>query len=152
MDKPVVVLILSERCGACINFKKKILPELEKEILNDSNLKLVVLNFPDMSIPSSNNNVGIYHPGLKNAFVRFFPTIALFPGNLWNNSNTKLEGVVKHGEEQNPNVDYSKSSILKWIYETIKDNSLFSYKETEKSNIAFTRGQFKHSKIDETEL
>jgi len=150
MDKPVIVLILSERCGACINFKRKILPELKEELENDSKIKTVILDFPEMAIPSINNKVGVYHPELRNGFVRFFPTIALFPGNLWNYHDTKLKGVVKHGDEENPRVDYSKSSILKWIKETIKDNDLFEIGN--ESYIVPTYGQFKNSKIDETEL
>ena len=151
MDKPVLVFILSERCGACINFKHSTLPLLEKELVKNPNLNVVVLNFPDMMIPASNPKVGNYHPGIKNGLVKFFPTMALFPGSLWNNHNSKLQGVVKHGDEENPQIDYSKTSILDWIQTTLKTNPLFS-STVDSSYMVPTYGQFHSSKIDESEL
>jgi len=153
MNKPVLVFILSERCGACLNFKRKMLPELQDELAKNNMINFVILDFPDMSIPASNPSVGNYHPELKNGFVRFFPTIALFPGNIWNDHKSRLKGVVKHGDEEVPRVDYSKASVFNWIEDTIKNNSLFvNGNNFSKKMIIPTYGQFKSSKIDETEL
>lgn len=124
MNKPVLVLVMSEKCGACQNFKRKALPELEKELKNDSRFKFVSLDFPDMTVPN-NKDGKEFHPELRNGFVEFFPTFLLFPGNLWNDKNSKLKGVAKHDLKINPNVDYSKNSIISWIEETLKTNPLF---------------------------
>ena len=151
MNKPVVVIVLSQRCGACMNFKRK-LPDLKSALENDTRIKTVVLDFPEMAIPKYNNDVGIYHPELRTGFVKFFPTIALFPGNIWNSHEMKLKGVVKHGDEEAPpKVDFSKSSVMKWINETIKDNPIFENSEN-KTYVVPTYGQFKNTKIDESEL
>ena len=124
MDKPVLVLVMSEACGACQNFKRKILSDLEKDLRNDSRVRFVVLEFPTMAIPQ-NKDGREYHPELRNGFVEFFPTFLLFPGNLWNNKDSKLKGVAKHSLKKNSQVDYSKSSILSWIDETLRKDSLF---------------------------
>lgn len=125
MNKPVLVLVMSQQCPACQNFKKKMLPELEKEFKNDNRFRFVVLDFPKMEIPI-NKDGKEYHPELRNGFVEFFPTFLLFPGNLWNNKDSKLKGVAKHVLSKNPKPDYSKASILGWIDETIKRDPLFT--------------------------
>ena len=154
MNKPVLVLVLSKTCGACANFKRKTLPDLENEFAGNNSINFVVLDFPDMSVTSSNPSVGNYHPELRNGYVRFFPTVALFPGNLWNDHKSKLKGVVKHGDENPPQIDYSKTSIVEWVNDTVKNNSLFSnsnYKPM-KPYVVPTYGQFHSTKIDETEM
>lgn len=150
MNKPVVVIVLSQTCGACMNFKRK-LPDLKSALENDTRIKTVILDFPEMSIPKFNNDVGVYHPDLRTGFVKFFPTVALFPGNIWNSHETKLKGVVKHENDEMSKIDYSKSSILKWINETINNNLLFENSEN-KTYVVPTYGQFKNTKLDETEL
>lgn len=123
MSKPVLVLVMSDMCGACQNFKRKLLPDLERELKRDSRFNFIVLNFPEMAIPSNGKD---FHPELKNGFVEFFPTFILFPGHLWNNRNSKLQGVPKHSMKNNPKVDYSKSSILSWVNDTINNNPMFN--------------------------
>jgi len=152
MNKPVLVLVLSKTCGACANFKRKILPELEQEFGSSSNVNLVILDFPEMAIPSFNPSVGNYHPGLRNGFVHFFPSVALFPSNLWNDHKSSLKGVVKHGDEENPKIDYSKPGIVNWVNDTIKRNPLFDNYKSHENYIVPTYGQFHSSKIDESEL
>ena len=125
MNKPVVVLVMSQMCGACQQFKKKMLPELKKELENDPRVKFVILDFPEMGVPINKEGKD-YHPELRNGFVKFFPTFLMFPGYLWNNKDSKLKGVAKHDLEKNPNVDYSKASILSWIDNTIKKDPLFT--------------------------
>ena len=162
MNKPVLLLVMSKQCGACAHFKRKILPELEKELKNDSRINFIILDFPEMMVPVT----GSHHPELKNGFVRFFPTFILFPGNLWNNHKSKLKGVIKHGDELQPRVDYSKNSILTWINETLK-NPIFIDYNNEKNMGAFaksidngrfivptigTYNRFKNTRLDETEL
>jgi thiol-disulfide isomerase/thioredoxin len=168
MNKPVLVLVMSQQCPACSNFKKKMLPELEKEFKNDSRIRFVLLDFPKMEIPISKDGKD-YHPELRNGFVEFFPTFLLFPGNLWNNKDSKLKGVAKHVLSKNPKPDYSKASIVNWIDETIRKDPLF----TNNSNVILadntkpmapkqledgkylvptygTYNRFKASRIDET--
>ena len=154
MNKPVLVLILSKMCGACGNFKRKMLPELEQEFASNSNINLVILDFPEMGISPSNPSVGNYHPQLSNGYVKFFPTIALFPANLWNDHKSKLKGVVKHGDEETPKIDYSKTSIINWVNDTIRQNSLFNNYKNVKTDkyVVPTYGQFHSSKIDDSEM
>ena len=151
MNKPVLVLVMSQKCGACQNFKRKMLPDLENILKNDPRIQFVLLDFPEMAIPL-NKDGKEYHPELRNGFVEFFPTFLLFPGNLWNNKDSKLKGVAKHDMKKNPQVDYSKSSILSWIDETIDKDPLFSSTSTEGNFIVPTYGtynRFRATKVDE---
>lgn len=150
--KPVLVFVFSQKCGACINFKRKVLPELEAALVTNPNINIVVLEFPEMAIPNQDPDVGEYHPDLKNGFVRFFPTIALFPGDIWKDHKGKLKGVIKHGDEDVPKVDYSKNGILKWIDDTLRNHHFFSNTVKTKKYVVPTYGQFYSTKIDETEL
>jgi thiol-disulfide isomerase/thioredoxin len=168
MNKPVLVLAMSEKCGACLQFKRKMLPELEKELNDDPRIKFVVLDFPEMLIPQNLPGVN-YHPELRNGFVRFFPTFILFPGNLWNNHKSKLKGEIKHGDEAKPRPDYSKPSIFSWIDETLKTPLFSNDTQIEKiktkgtlskslNNGKYvvptvgTYNRFKNTRLDESEL
>lgn len=158
MNKPIVLLVMAKTCSACVNFKRKLLPELEKELSADSRITYQIVEFDDMQIP----NTGKHHPELKNGFVRFFPTLMIVPANLWNNHKSKLKAVVKHGDEERPNVDYSKASILSWINDTITKNPLFQSGEKnfgplsksleDGRHVIPTYGQFRNSKVDESEM
>lgn len=145
-NKPILLFVVSSSCGACVNFKRKVLPDLEKELEKDSRLSYQIAEFEDMRFQKPINVNP--HPELKH-FVRFFPTLMVVPANLWNNHKSKLKAVVKHGEEENPNVDYSKNGILSWVNETLK-NPLFSNVEKSETYIIPTYGQFRHSKIGDT--
>ena len=159
MSKPILLFLMSKTCSACVNFKRKVLPELEKELSNDSRLTYQIIEFNDMQVTPNEK----HHPELKNGFVRFFPTLMLVPSNLWNNHKSKLKAVVKHGDEERPNVDYSKAGILAWVNETITKNPLFT-NSSEKNfgplskslpdgkHYVPTYGQFKNSKLDESEM
>src|SRR5665647_1415124 len=117
----VLVLVMSQKCGACQRFKKS-LPELEKPLNNDKRFEFVVLEFDDFTIPAPKGNQ--YHPELRN-FIKWFPSFILFPSNLWNNHKSTLKGVIKHGDEATPKIDYSLSSLNSWISEALK-NPMFS--------------------------
>ena len=156
MNKPVLVLVMSQKCGACHNFKAKMLPELEKDLKNDNRFRFLVLDLPDMGVPKTGRDIAgnEFHPDLKNGFVQFFPTFLLFPGNLWNDKNSRLKGVPKHDMEKNPKVDYSRASILSWIDSTIETDPLFSNsfpKTNKKEYVVPTYGtynRFKGTKTD----
>lgn len=117
-----LVLVMSEVCGACQQFKKNMLPALKNDLENDSRFNFIIKEFPTMVIGPPKNNE--YHPELRN-FVRFFPTFIVFPEHLWDNPKSKLKGIVKHGSEENPKIDYSKNSLNNWINESLK-NPMFS--------------------------
>jgi len=125
MNKPVLVLVMSRKCGACQNFKSKELPELEAELRKDDRFRFLTLEFPDMAVPT-NITGKEFHPELRNGFIEFFPTFLLFPGNLWNDPKSRLKGVAKHDLKKNPRVDYSKASIFAWIDDTLKRDPLFN--------------------------
>lgn len=124
MAKPVLVLVMSKMCGACQNFKAKMLPELEKELKKDPRFRFIILDFPNMAIPLDKSGKE-FHPNLRN-FIEFFPTFLLFPGNLWDDPSSNLKGVAKHELKKNPNIDYSKSSLNSWIEDTLKRDPLFN--------------------------
>ena len=124
MNKPILLIVMSEKCGACQGFKKKMLPDLEKEFRNDGRVRLEVLDFPDFGIPTKLEGKE-YHPELKNGFVEFFPSMFLVPANIWNNKDTKLKLVPKH-KGPNPKIDYSKASVSSWVDETLKKDTLFT--------------------------
>jgi hypothetical protein len=156
-NKPILLFVVSSVCGACVNFKRKMLPELEKELSNDPRLTYQIVEFEDMQFRKPINVTP--HPDLK-GFVKFFPTIMLVPANLWNDRSSKLKAVVKHGDEESPNIDYSKNSILSWINTSLK-NPIFQ-NEVDRSNQSSrshengrytipTYGQFRHSKVDESD-
>ena len=111
-----LVIVMSEKCGACQNFKKRMLPDLEEALKSDSRVDLVILDFPEMAFPNP-EDFGYYHPGLKNGLVEFFPSMFLFPADLWEDPSSNLQGVAKHTMALNPQVDYSKSSVKAWIDE-----------------------------------
>jgi hypothetical protein len=159
MSKPILLFVFAKNCSGCINFKKRVLPELEKELSSDSRLTYQIIEFNDMQVTPNEK----HHPDLKNGFVRFFPTLMLVPSNLWNNHKSKLKAVVKHGDEDPPKVDYSKVGILAWVNETITKNPLFtgnsekSFGPLSKSlpdgkHVVPTYGQFRNSKLDESEM
>jgi len=99
------------------------LPDLRETFEDDNRFRFVVLDFPEMMIPPSKDGKE-FHPELRNGFVEFFPTFILFPGNLWNNKDSRLKGVPKH-KGTTSKVDYSKASILAWIDDTLRRNPLF---------------------------
>ena len=117
-----LVLVMSDVCGACQQFKRTMLPALKADLENDSRFNFVIKEFPTMDIGLPKN--GDFHPELRN-FVRFFPTFILFPEHLWDNPKSKLKGIVKHGNEESPKIDYSKNSINNWVNESLK-NPMFS--------------------------
>ena len=125
MSKPVLVLVMSHKCGACQNFKRKALPDLERELRKNQTFEFVILNFPEMMIPARLPNME-FHPQLRNGVVEFYPTFLLFPGDLWWDDSSELRGVAKHNLKTNPNIDYSKKSILNWIEDTLKTNEIFT--------------------------
>jgi hypothetical protein len=112
-----LVLVMSEQCGACQQFKARLLPTIQRDLENDHRFKFVILEFPTMRVNPPKNNE--YHPDLRN-FIKWFPTFIMFPSNLWENSRSKLTGVIKHGDEENPKIDYSRNSLFSWIDETLK--------------------------------
>ena len=125
--KPVLLIVTSKSCGACTNFKKRQLPELEKELKTDDRITIETLDYPDFNVSAE----------LK-PYIKFFPSIMLIPGNLWNTK--KLKGIVKHGDEDMSKlkIDYSVNSIKKWIDETLK-NEMFQSSLPERLNGPLTR-------------
>lgn len=143
MGKPVLLLVMSEACGACQKFKATSLAGVEREINNNGKVELLKLEFPIMNIPSDDKDAGFeYHPNL-NQFVAWFPIFILFPDNLWFDKGSKLKGVVKDKEEVDKSMeerrrgimpkpgdkrypDYSKASIIEWINNTLNRDPLFT--------------------------
>lgn len=143
MSKPVLLLVMSQTCGACQKFKATALPGIEREIEKDGKVELLKLEFPTMQLNSDDKDSDFeYHPSLPQ-FAGWFPIFILFPENLWFDKGSKLKGVTKDKEEIEKSMedrrkgilpkpgdkkypDYSKSSIMEWIDSTLKTNSLFN--------------------------
>ncbi len=143
MGKPVLLLVMSDTCGACQKFKVTALPSIEKEIKKQGNVELLKLEFPIMQISTDDVDSKFeYHPEL-NKFVTWFPTFILVPDNLWFDKGSKLsclvkdkEGVDKSMEDRRKGIvpqpgdkrypDYSKDSILDWIKTSLSSDSIFT--------------------------
>ena len=129
-----LVLVMSEQCVACQNFKRKALPDLEKELRKNPKFEFIVLNFPEMMIPARLSGMD-YHPQLRNGIVQFYPTFILFPAELWKDSRSELKGVPKYTDQmlKTTPIDYSKKSILTWVDETLQKDPLFTQKNNKKN-------------------
>jgi len=125
--------------------------KLIKALQNDGSVRIRSIIIDDMRDFTLGNE---YHPQLQSK-VHFFPTFILFPGNLWNNHKTKLKGIIKHGDEPQPKIDYSKNSVLSWINDSLK-NSLFSSEKYSSDKYVVptlgTYNRFKNTRLDENEL
>jgi len=126
-SKPVFVLIMAKTCGACQNFKRRIWSTLKKELIESDKVDIVEIEVPTTaSAPSTTK----YHKDLRK-FIGWFPTMSLFTGYSWNNPASTLKGIIKNGKMVNNRVetigkpDFSKNSVLEWIYNNLSTNEMF---------------------------
>lgn len=130
--KPVLVLITSEKCGACKHFKQKIWPRLGMYLRKDTRFEVVEIHVMDTA-----NEIRRVHTDLVR-FVGWFPTIMLFTGESW--VSTLLKGKVLNGEFIGDRITHYQDipikikeqvllehrRIYEWIEKTLQDEMFSS--------------------------
>lgn len=122
-DKPVIVFITAKTCLKCVSFKKTVIPELRDKIKNLKNVEIDYVDY-ETTIPTDKENV---HPDIVK-FIKFFPSVMIFPKSLWKNHNRNLKGIT-YGVEKNSiinNIKINTETIHNWILENINDNMFSS--------------------------
>jgi hypothetical protein len=133
--KYILVAVLSQQCGHCVNFKANHGDALQELINKRSDLKLVMIDTPTLSsgIPSK------YPKSLKN-YVSWYPSFVLFPKDNWSKSIVSdiplSGGAVFNGKiDKNGKLEYESSgkqlnpeSIIQWIDSQIKSGKVLPLK------------------------
>jgi hypothetical protein len=133
--KYILVAVLSNQCGHCVNFKANHSDYLQELINKRSDLKLLMIETPTLSsgIPSK------YPKSLKN-YVSWYPTFVLFPKDSWSKSIVSdiplAHGAVFNGKiDKNGKLEYENSgkqlnaeSIIEWVDSKIKSGSVLPLK------------------------
>lgn len=138
MVKPVFVLIMSESCGHCANFKAKRWPGIKEKLLKDGKVDVVEITLQDSTVKPGKE----YHPQLAK-YIGWFPIMMLFNGNDWKNHGSNLRGIIKNGKLTNngvetvpdgdKQVDYSPKSILSWVNQNVENNAILKGGITQES-------------------
>ena len=147
-NRPVFVLITSKVCPSCHGFKKKVWPDLRRELEHEDKVKIITIDVPTLD---SKPDPDKYHPDLKR-YIGWFPTVSLFPASSWRDRSSELKGIIKDGRiipaghDKNgkfqpervaivvkPNV--TKNSILNWVDKTLNENRLFNPSLAEQNSI-----------------
>lgn len=126
-DGPTFVVIIAGNCNACNIFKQYVKSKLFEQLESEDVINIITFEFETLAkvkiLPEM-------HKGLIK-FARYLPTLFLTTGQLWNNPESKLEGVI-YGRREIGGItqpmsefplDYNK--IYNWINEQLKDNILF---------------------------
>jgi hypothetical protein len=125
-SKFVMVLLMSDACGHCTNFKNTQLSTLKSQLKSIlPNVKLVEISLPTMSSPIPDP----YPPSLKQ-FAKWFPTLLMFSQEAWSTSSIAphpplTSGHVFNGKFINGNVEYSPEAqmnvenIIQWAKQRI---------------------------------
>lgn len=142
MSKPVLVLIMSKTCGACIGFKRDKWGDLKNYLIKRNDVDIV-----EITVDPPSTTLEQYHPDLAK-YVGWYPTILLFSGSNWSNKSSSLKGFVKNGKLEGDKVtnvpfevngmkkqiDYSPDSIGKWIDNNINNLDTETTKNNTKNN------------------
>jgi len=117
----VLVIIMSDACGHCVNFKNTQLATLKRRIAKEfDNVKVEEITLPTFSsdLPEK------YPPSLKN-LISWFPMFMLCDGENWssacNNKKNLSKFIVFNGEMSNgkPQIKskyaLNAENILKWM-------------------------------------
>lgn len=133
-SRPVFVLSTAKTCPACQRFKENTWSELKTELEKTGKVQVVTV---ELETTNSKPSTTKYHPDLKR-FIGWFPTMALFPADKWNNHKTALIGIVKNGKLVRPTettperveivgkINLSKDDILKWVDYTLSNDKFFN--------------------------
>ena len=142
-NKHILVLVTSKSCHYCKKFKPGIWKSLQNKFEKYPNLKVVEI---ELETNNSQPSQIEYHPDL-NKFIGWFPTLMLFPQNLWKNYKTTLQGKVFNGEfvfdkklnkdviaYVSRNENFTELSILTWYNTIIKKDPLFNNNNNNNNN------------------
>ena len=88
--KPMLVLVTSEKCGACKAFKSNVWPRLGTYLKKDPRFDVT-----EVHVMSNTNEIRRVHTDLLR-FVSHFPTLIMFTGASW--LSTSLIGTVLNAE------------------------------------------------------
>ena len=151
---PLFVLTTSEGCGACVNFKTNTWPSLKKKLLQDNRINVLEINVSNTSNKPDPNK---YHKDIGR-FVGWYPTMALFPHDRWNDKESDLIGIVKDGKLVPPSVDkngktvpehiepmainLSERNILGWVNHTLTKDPIFTSRYNNTNNTNNTNNNF----------
>ena len=133
--KYVLVAVLSQQCGHCVNFKNNHASNLQELLNKRSDIKLLMIDTPTLSsgIPAK------YPKSLKN-YVSWYPSFILFPNDSWSKSLVSeiplTNGAVFNGKiDKNGKLEYESSgkqlnaeSIVEWCDSKIKSGSVLPLK------------------------
>lgn len=116
-----LVLILAGDCGACINFKKTVLPNLKVPV------PVLTVAYPSLksSLPTRTTTGENVPTSLQN-YIQYFPTLMLVNKNDWNSG--RLNPVVY---DSNQGID--TKSIVNWVNKNVERNqnrNSFNYPKT----------------------
>lgn len=132
-NKPTLLIVTANGCGACAKFKASFYESLIANIKSENLVNLELLHMPDISATLPDDLKLKYHPQLLN-YTKWFPMIILFTAESWNNFDLNLDGVVFGGQFNDgelspiPNYKFSETVILAWISNQLKTNPLFKPK------------------------
>lgn len=146
-NKNIFLLVTAGDCFHCNGFKKNVWPNLKSKLDKRNDIQIIHIELPLLSSTISKTE---YHRDLSK-FIKWYPTIMLFPSSLWNNFNSKLEGEVMNGKfvkdviefDKESKIGYTEISIIDWINKTLSTNSLFKsnfYGSKDKQTIILTNG------------
>jgi hypothetical protein len=125
--KSILLIVTARDCGACTQFKSKVLPELKKKILSENVVNLVHDDLP--TYRSSNiNSVDPDIPASVGNYIRWFPTLLLFPVGSWEPvvfNGIVSNGTVKMVEDRNQTIPMSLAGINGWIHHQLVSNPQF---------------------------
>lgn len=115
MSKPVLLLVMSKKCGGCLQYKATAFPKIKAKLEKDPRFVFKIVELDDFNP----GNIKTIHPEVKN-FIRFFPTYVLFTGESFNDHKSKLVGVVNNsGTEDEPKPNNGDEGLHEWISKTI---------------------------------
>lgn len=127
LDGPTLIVITAGNCSACNIFKRFVRTKLFEQLKSDDIINITTFEFETLATVKFLPEM---HKGVVK-FAGYLPTLLLTLGQLWNNQDSKLEGVVHGRQEINgviqpmPRFPLDYDEIYKWINEQLKDNPLF---------------------------
>lgn len=99
-SRPVFVLLTAKPCAACVRFKHSTWKSLKEEIEKIGKVQVIEIEVPTIT---SKPDPTKYHKDLKR-FIGWWPTMSLYPAQLWYDRNSELVGVIKNGKQVPPGI------------------------------------------------
>lgn len=120
MSNPIFLIVTSNGCQHCTQFKKNILGSLKDQLQNDNQVEVVELN-----LESTNSELPSEYPSDLRRYINWYPTFLLFSRDSWYRAYDEgvLKGLVFNGVVDNDqakarlvgNKSINKNNIVSWI-------------------------------------